>query len=127
MNISNPTAPVKAGSFNALGSGHGKRLDFIGDNIYLGKTTASGYPEFYILNIADPANISIVGNAPEISDNVNGISIRDYLAFLITDNQFQIWRIDDPSNIISYATPLNFPSWQENRRHHLTVKEIIFT
>jgi hypothetical protein len=110
LDISNPTVPLQVGGFNPPGSGHGKSLKLVGDKLYLGRTVTSGNPEFYILNNSDPTNLT-ASASQEISSSVNGLVVRDYLAFLITaDGQFQTWRTDNPSGITQYAASLALPS-----------------
>ena len=116
LDVSNPSIPKRVGYFYDDGGigGNGKSLDLVGDTLYLGRTATnlSGapdtLPEFYILNNPDPTSIADaiplgILPLPTSGDSVNGVIIRDYLAFLVTtDGQFQIWQIDDPSNIIPY-------------------------
>ncbi len=110
-NISNLSNPTAAGSFNASsGAGNGKSMYLVGDKLYLGKTVPNTGNDFHILNNSN-SNTAL----PEIggmnsASSINGITIRNYLAFLITSNgQFQIWNIANPSNITEYASPLTLP------------------
>jgi hypothetical protein len=99
LDISNPTSPVQADSFNDPGSGNGKSLYLVGDRLYLGKTADSGNPELYILNNPEHSPIS-ASSSLGISSSVNGLLVRDYLTFLITNSQFQIWNTDNYLNIV---------------------------
>ena len=89
----------RVGGFDAPGgSGNGKSIRIIGNKLYLGRTV--GNVEFYILDISDPENPSILG-----SNNVNS-SINDlvvagdyaYLATGETGSEFQILNISDDAN-----------------------------
>ena len=105
LDISDPAnpVPVPATIDNLQGSlGYGKSLYLVGDKLYLGRTYTSE-KEFYIFNVSNlESSVSVLGNQ-ETDNSVNDLIVRDYLAFLVTtDGQFQIWQIDDPSNIIPY-------------------------
>lgn len=117
LDISNPNNPILVGGFNAPGgganNGNGKSLHKVGNNIYFGRTLLSGN-EFYILD-ASNVNIDLPilgtkniqnGNA---NASVNKIFTRDYLSMLLTNKEFQIFRTDNPANIISYTSPIILP------------------
>ena len=62
--------------------------------------------EFYIL---DATNL---GDLPEISHkdigssnqtSINGLYVKDYLAFLITNSQFQIWDIKNQTEMVPWT------------------------
>lgn len=113
LNISDPVNPVYVGGYNAPDAvGSGKSLDLVGDNLYLGRTFTPANPEFYILNNTIPTAILPTPlGTKEIGSSVNGLLIRDYLAFLIsTNSQLQFWNIRNPSAIYSYATPVPLPN-----------------
>ncbi|MBP9748213.1 MAG: hypothetical protein KBD17_01135 [Candidatus Pacebacteria bacterium] len=91
----------RVGGFDAPGgSGNGKSIRIIGNKLYLGRTV--GNIEFYILDITDPKNPSILG-----SNNINS-SVKDlvvagdyaYLATSESGSEFQILDISDNSNPI---------------------------
>lgn len=120
LDVSNPSSPQLVGSHNAIGGGipfygHGKSLYLVGNTLYLGRTLLNGGgDEFHILNNMNPEtslprlgskNIQNGGS----NTSVNGVLVRDNLAFLITNEEFQIWKIDDPNNITQYASPLTLP------------------
>ncbi len=99
------------GDFNASGGLHGKSLAMVGQTLYLGRTF--GNNEFYILNVAAASSISELGHLDLGSGNnttVDGLAARDYLAFLLTDNQLQILRVDNPLSISNYAPALSLPA-----------------
>jgi len=111
FNVTNPGSPTPAGNFNSgTGAGNGKSLYLVGSKLYLGKTVPNAGNDFHILNNLNP-NIYL----PELggmnsASSINGILVREYLAFLITSNgQFQTWRVDNPSSISEYASPLTLP------------------
>lgn len=119
LDISNPADSHlrRVGGFYDDGmAGNGKSLYLIGDMLYLGKTNShiSGppdtIPEFYILDNASPENLKINNSASprpyakEINSSVDGIIVRDYLAFLLTKTNFQILKIDDLPNIFNWGS-----------------------
>lgn len=110
LNISNPTNINSVGGFDAPGgSGNGKSLAMSGNNLYLGRTV--GGNEFYILDDSNPETIlPSLGSKDLGSDSVNGIIIRNQIAFLLTNTQVQILNIQNPGSITQWATPLTLPS-----------------
>lgn len=112
-----PSSPRLAGGFDAPNgggnNGNGKSIYLIGSTLYFGRTLLNGN-EFYILNDSNPeANLPVLGfkdirNSGN-NTSVNGILVRDFLAFLITNEEFQILRVDNPTNISQYANPLTLP------------------
>lgn len=107
LDISNPSNPYLVGGYNAPGSvGNGKSLYRVGDTLYLGRTITSQNPEFNILDNSTPnTNIRLIGSK-DIGASINGIFIRDYLAFLLTNSEFHIYDITNPSGINQFAAPL---------------------
>jgi type II secretory pathway pseudopilin PulG len=113
LDISNKSAPSAVGSFNstlndAVGntSGLGNSIFISGSAAYLGRTysLSNNDPEFYILNSTNPATTLPVLGSKDIgtsgnADSVNSIVVRNSLAFLITNKQFQVWDISNTSNI----------------------------
>ena len=115
FDISNPYSPEQVGDFNALAgnanNGNGKSIKIMGDNLYLGRTLLNGN-EFYILDNNNPESLSDLGseNIQNGLNNtsVNSIIIKDYLAFLATNEDLKILRVDNPSSILEYAPPIGF-------------------
>jgi hypothetical protein len=96
----------KIGSFDAPGgSGNGKNVKILGDKLYLGRTV--GNIEFYILNINDPTNISILSSY-DANTSINDMVIAGDYAYLVTstsNSEFQILDISDsahPTSIGKY-------------------------
>lgn len=117
FDISNPYSLTPVGGFDAPAgggnNGNGKSLYLVGTKLYLGRTLLNGN-EFYVLDNANPATSLPVLGSKDITNSgnntsVNGIIVRDYLGFLITNEEFQIWNIQNPSNITQYANPLILP------------------
>lgn len=120
IDVSNPANPVRLSGFyyqDGVG-GNGKSLSFIGNNLYFGRTAskisgpADTIPEFYILDASNPADMqkSPLGSLPLATpESVNGLIIRDYLAFFLSSSQFQVWNISKPSDLEPWTNNLPLP------------------
>jgi type II secretory pathway pseudopilin PulG len=113
LDISNPAAPVRVGGYtppnapesNGVGSNHGETVMAVGSTVYLGRTY--GTKEFYILNANNPASVLELGSVDVGAGNspsIYGLAVRDYLAFFITNTQFQVWDISNPASIKPYTS-----------------------
>ena len=85
--------------FDEPGSSEGKSLYLLGNNLYLGKVLNN--TEFYILDNSNSATstFTILGSKDDINVNVDGISIRENLAFLLLKTGLKIFNISDVSHI----------------------------
>lgn len=118
IDVSSPSSPTQVGQFDAPdgggNNGNGKSLAIVGNILYLGRTLLTG-DEFYILNKTSPTSSLPVLNSLDVKNNsnsntsINGITVRDYLVFLLTNNDFQIFKQDASYNMIPYATSLPTP------------------
>jgi VCBS repeat-containing protein len=93
------------GSGTLAGSSNGESIYVKDGIIYLGRTF--GTNEFYLLNSPSGSTNKFKDIGGGSGTSVNGILIREYLAFLITNAQFQIWNTN--GSITQYATPLTLP------------------
>ena len=121
IKVSSPNFPFQVGQYNAPGgggnNGNGKSLALVGNTLSLGRTLLNGN-EFYILSAEEPeTNLPVLGSK-NITDedgnntSVNGIIVRDFLTFLLTNDDFQVLEINDSTNpytISEYANPLPTP------------------
>jgi len=110
INVSNPVSPVRVGGYSPAGGSNGESVFAVGNTVYMGRTFGSN--EFNILDSTNPTSLSVLGLKDIGTGNttsINRILVRDYLAFLITNAQFQIWRIDNPASVTQYAVPLSLP------------------
>jgi prepilin-type N-terminal cleavage/methylation domain-containing protein len=87
---------------DGIGSDHGESVWVIGNTAYLGRTY--GTKEFYILNAVNP-NSGPIGKDIESTNqgSIYGLAIRDYLAFFLTKDQFQVWDISNTGNIVPWT------------------------
>lgn len=108
LNVKNPGNPTLAGSYSP-GGGNGKSISVIGDRAYLGLTV--GGTEFSILNNTDPeiSPLPLLGSKPDVDSSINGLVVRDYLAFLLTNIGLNILRVDSAGAISQYTTPYPVP------------------
>lgn len=112
LNISDPYNIYKVGGFNALsGAGNGKSIYVVSDKLYLGKTQGAGF-DLHILDNTNPeTNLPQLGGVDIGSTNsIDGVIVRDYLTFLLTNKNIQILDTSDSSAITSYITPITLPS-----------------
>lgn len=103
-NFSQNMPPFGMG-FNGTNGLHGKSLALVGNTIYLGRTF--GTNEFYILNASNPEIITELGHKDIGNGNntsVNGLIVKDYLAFLLAGNQLQFWNLLNPSNVSQWTS-----------------------
>lgn len=109
LDVSNPANITPLGSFNAAGTADGTSLYLYGTTLYLGRKD-SGDPDFYILDAGNPAQIVTLGSK-DIGSDINGIVVRDILAFIGTSHanqEFQVWNVSTPANITLWSS-FNFP------------------
>ena len=119
LDVSDPSAPIYAGAYDAydagFGDGFGRSIYTVGDTLYLGRTYISGAPELYALDISDLASIPDppLGSSDIGPNNANpygvyGVIARDYLAFVLTKagsgGQLRVLDVSDPKNIFSVAS-----------------------
>ena len=103
--VSNPAsiaAPV--GSYTNNGAGNGKSVYAVGDSLYLGTTAAGAY--YTRLDASTPQAPSFLSSSG-FSSSVDGIIVRDSLAFLLTKTGFQVI---NATSTAQYAAPLTLPS-----------------
>lgn len=114
LNIGNPAGPQRISGFHAPDNqGNGKSIYSVDDHLYLGRTvnTTGSNRDFYILNNIIPSSLSDNNRASpqpagvKINTSINGLIIRDYLAFLLTgtasaSGQLQVLNIASTTNIV---------------------------
>ncbi len=110
LDVTDPTNPYYVNGYDAPDSiGNGKSIYRVADTLYLGRTVTSLNPEFLLLDVANKTHIQPLASV-EIGNSVNGIFIRDYLAFVLTNLQLQIYDIHDTNQIIQFSSPVALSS-----------------
>jgi type II secretory pathway pseudopilin PulG len=105
LNVHTLSNPTFAGHFDASGIGFGEAQYLVGNTLYFGTSYAGdATPEFYFLDDTNPASTLSASASKSIGSlanpqSVNGILVRDYLAFLLTTKYFQVWNISTPSSM----------------------------
>lgn len=127
LDITNPASPKHvptppAVSYNApagaAASGYGERLYPVGDTLYFGRSVIAGNPELYILDNTFPVNLAGNNLTPatyEVGKTINGLIVRDSLAFLLTGStatggNLRILNIANPLSITEVPPPVIWPN-----------------
>lgn len=109
LDVKDPSNVLKISSYNAPGTdSEGKTVQLLSGKIYLGRLHDSN-DELHIIDLSDPAFPQNLGSK-RIDADVNDLRVKGFLAFLATsyaNREFQIWNIDDPTNITLWSS-LNF-------------------
>ncbi len=119
LNVTNPASPTLVGIYNATPDvtnfGYGRALYTVGDTLYLGRSYIANAPEFSILNTtntASPALIATKDVGPNVSNpfSLNGIVVRDSLAFLLLGSgtkggSLQIINATSTATVVSTTFP----------------------
>lgn len=117
LDISDPGNLLEVGGFNAPGgggnNGNGKSLASLGNQIYFGRTLLNG-DELYILDNSNPkTSLPVLGsrniNFFGVNSSVNGILVRDFLTFIITNGGLEILNTRTPNNTTPYTAPIILP------------------
>lgn len=113
VDVSNPQSPVELGSYDApLAGANGQAVDVIraGVAYLVTRANGGGIPEFYLLAVADPSQISLIGSY-DVSGRVNGVGAGVGFALLATDKdneEFTIIDLSDPRNPVkAFSADLN--------------------
>jgi type II secretory pathway pseudopilin PulG len=101
VDVSSPEAPAELGSYDApLAGANGQAVDVIraGVAYLVTRANGGGIPELYLLAVADPSQISLIGSY-DISDRANGVAAWIGFALLATEKdgeEFMILDLSDP-------------------------------
>ena len=106
VDVDSPTFLQRVGGSSALtvGGNNGKSVSVVGNTVYLGRTF--GTNEFYIFNASNPSSVSVIQSKDIGTGNdtsINSVFVRDYLAFMITNEKFEVWNIANTSNIYPWT------------------------
>ena len=139
VDISNSAVPAIAGKFDAQTTAGGASdedgwsVDVVGNYAYFGRERVNNANErdFYILNVSNPASITVVGSMPlGLANNsyISGISKQDIYAFLSTTDSnepFFVIDISNPTNPTNYSVcGLNFSQVTRGLKY---IDNLIFT
>lgn len=116
INVASADAPQYVAGFNApSGGGNGKSLYAVGTTLSVGKTIPNAGPEYYRLDISSPEAIQ-TGNATpvagEIGSSANGVIMRDFLSFLLTNTEFTIINATSTVSVGTIALPASGSSFE---------------
>ncbi len=118
LDISNPASITQVSVFNATGGEDGMSLYLLGNKIFLGRIrTPSTRPDFYILNISNPAiptefgskNLGLLLGTAVIEIRVSGKFI-----FLVLSDETVGFQVLDILNLPTINTVSTFNSYQQN-------------
>ena len=99
LDISVPVNPTLFGEIDLPdNSANGKSMAIVGNKLYLGRTEGSSplTKELQVLDITNPASPT-PGASADVGSTINAVTIRDNLAFMITNDanlEFQIWDLN---------------------------------
>lgn len=94
-------------TLNLSGSSDATSIVVDGNYAYVGKKSNSSGPEFFVINISDPANISVVGTGSLNLYNINGLvkkgnyvyaATRDLIEELNIATEVTIFNVSNPSS-----------------------------
>ncbi len=114
LDISNPASIVQVGGYSAPGdSEDGKSFSIFGNKLYMGRLVGGDHDDHHELHILDISSSTTPQNlgSKDIAASVNGLVIRDGLAFLGTSDsnkEFQVWDVSNPQDI-EFWSSFNFP------------------
>ncbi len=116
LDISDPQSPQPISKFYHHGAigGNGKSLYVKDDNLYFGRTatklsgTNDAIPEFFMFNNSNPTTDPLLSFGslplPQSGDSINGLAVKNNLVFFITNQEFQVWDVSNPSAINLYSS-----------------------
>lgn len=103
IDVTNPSYPFVARSFDILnltGGRFGNSIFVKNDLLYMGVDNNTAGPEFYVINIADPLNPSVVGSL-EVGSTINSVKVIGDRAFIAISSSTELWSI----NVATSAAP----------------------
>ncbi len=112
LDVSNPASPTLAKKYDVYGDTDGDSIDIVGNLVYYGS-----YHEYdpvgFELNILDTSNFPtiVATGTKDTAANINDVYVKDYIAFMATDDsnqEFRAYDISNPKNVTLIST-LNFP------------------
>ena len=89
----------------------------VGDTLYFGRTFDPSVTreEFYILDSTNPTSVFPIEGSRNMDESVNEIIVRDFLGFILTNDNFRIFDISNPA-LISSIPPVFTMSLSEKSK-----------
>lgn len=109
LDVSDPANISQIGSFDATGTDDGVSIYIVGTRLYLGRS--GGTSDFAILDISNISSVQLLTYIDLGGVSLNGIAVRNNLAFLGTSDsnrEFQVWDISNPTSSALWSS-FNFP------------------
>lgn len=109
LDISNPSSITQAASFAIAGSPNAASLDYNLGKLYVVTNHLSGRPDFYVFDVSQPSDISLLGSV-ELGPSHDSVSVYYDLAFVGTKSSTEglitvdITNPANPSKILSFNT-----------------------
>ncbi len=112
LDVSNPATPTFVTQNDVYGTTAGDSIDIVGNLIYYGSYHEYD-PAGYEFNIFDQINFPTMTSTgtKDTASDINDVYVKDYIAFMATDDsnqEFRAYDISNPKNITLIST-LNFP------------------
>lgn len=94
-----------ADTLNLSGSADATSIVVDGNYAYVGKRDNSSNPEFFVLNIADPTNISVVGTGQLNLYGINGLTKKGNYVYAATRDLIEMFNIATEVTIFNVSNP----------------------
>lgn len=97
LDISNPTSIILEDTYNTTGNGDAYGLYYDSNKIYLAINNNGGNPDFYVLDVSTPNNVTLDASI-DTSTNNRDVVVNGNYAYLATDDNSEGLTIIDISN-----------------------------
>jgi hypothetical protein len=115
LNVQDPGNIAMTGSYDAPGntaSGFGEAVFVASSTAALGRSYIYNQPEFMLLDLSSTSP-SVLGSAliNKLSEtaSVETVIIRDFIGFVLTNSELQLWDISNPQHMNSYTSSIPLP------------------
>ncbi|MBA3789337.1 hypothetical protein H0X32_03000 [Patescibacteria group bacterium] len=117
LDIHDPLRITQIGSYDALGTagfGYARDIALSSTTLLLGRTYTPTGPALSILTVASTSAPTQLYSAvvPDLPNpvTIEGVIVRDFLAFILTPSSLLVLDISDPKHPARYVAPLQLPS-----------------
>lgn len=109
FDMRDPSYIAERASFRFPGAGFLHALALSGTHVFTGRTYAAGTSEeFSILDAGASTTLTRIGGSDigtsTFHQGAYALLLRDFIAFVLTENQLQLWNVTDPSKPILFAS-----------------------